>query len=157
MKLKTTALWILCLMTMSLMAQNYKTETDIVYTTKTDAYARERLKLDVYYPEGRKGCPVIVWFHGGGIESGAKEIPRRLRNKGYVVVGANYRLLPKVKSTIPSTMQPKQWLGCSEISNDMAAILPKWCSPDTQQADTSTCCFASTRHGWHATTSMPTA
>lgn len=112
MKLKTTALWILCLMTMSLMAQNYKTETDIVYTTKTDAYARERLKLDVYYPEGRKGCPVIVWFHGGGIESGAKEIPRRLRNKGNVVVGANYRLLPKVKidDTLDDAAEAVAWV-----------------------------------------------
>ena len=55
-------------------AQTYKTVKDIAYTTKNDAYAQERLKLDVYYPEGAKDCPVIVWFHGGGIEAGQKEI-----------------------------------------------------------------------------------
>ena len=79
---------------LSVDAQAYKQERDILYTTKTDAYAQERLKLDVYYPEALKDCPVIVWFHGGGIEAGEKEIPQKLQEKGYVVVGANYRLLP---------------------------------------------------------------
>ena len=83
-------------------AQGYRTITDISYTEKTDDYARERLKLDIYYPETKTGCPVIVWFHGGGIEAGNKEIPEQLKEKGYVVVGANYRLLPKV--TIDKTL-----------------------------------------------------
>ena len=87
---------------LSVDAQAYKLERDILYTTKTDAYAQERLKLDVYYPETLKDCPVIVWFHGGGIEAGEKEIPQKLQEKGYVVVGANYRLLPKV--TIDKTL-----------------------------------------------------
>ncbi len=43
-------------------AQEYKTVRDISFTTKSDAYAQERLKLDVYYPEGGKDCPVVVWF-----------------------------------------------------------------------------------------------
>ena len=83
-------------------AQEYKTVSDISYTTKTDVYAQERLKLDVYYPEGVKDCPVVLWFHGGGIEAGQKEIPEKLKGKGYVVIGANYRLLPKV--TIDKTL-----------------------------------------------------
>lgn len=83
-------------------AQNYKTVSNISYTSKSDAYAKERLKLDVYFPENQKDCPVIVWFHGGGLEVGAKEIPQRLKNKGYVVIGANYRLLPKV--TVDQTL-----------------------------------------------------
>lgn len=83
-------------------AANYKTVTDVSYTTKTDGYAVERLKLDVYYPEGAKDCPVIVWFHGGGLEAGQKEIPERLKGKGWVVVGVNYRLLPKV--TVDQTL-----------------------------------------------------
>ena len=83
-------------------AEEYKTVKDISFTTKNDTYAQERLKLDVYYPEGAKDCPVIVWFHGGGIEAGEKEIPEKLKNKGYVVIGANYRLLPKV--TIDKTL-----------------------------------------------------
>ena len=83
-------------------AQNYKTVSNISYTSKSDAYAKERLKLDVYFPENQKDCPVIVWFHGGGLEVGNKEIPQRLKNKGYVVIGANYRLLPKV--TVDQTL-----------------------------------------------------
>ena len=84
----------LCL-TIAGWAVSYKQVNDIRYTVKTDSYAQERLKLDVYYPEDLKDCPVVIWFHGGGLEGGNKEIPARLKNKGYVVVGVNYRLLPK--------------------------------------------------------------
>ena len=99
---KETLILMLLLVGLVANAQTYKTVKDIAYTTKNDAYAQERLKLDVYYPEGAKDCPVIVWFHGGGIEAGQKEIPEKLKNKGYVVIGANYRLLPK--ATIDKTL-----------------------------------------------------
>ncbi len=78
------------------LAQSYKQVNDIPYTSKTDAYSLERLKLDVYHPDGVTGCPVVIWFHGGGLEGGSKEIPAQLREKGIVVVGVNYRLLPRV-------------------------------------------------------------
>ena len=74
----------------------YQWARDISYTSSDDAYARERCKLDVYYPQGKTDCPVVVWFHGGGLTGGSKEIPMKLREKGMVVVGVNYRLLPKV-------------------------------------------------------------
>ena len=74
----------------------YTTVKDIPYSAADDAYARERCKLDVYYPEGLSDCPVVVWFHGGGLTGGQKEIPARLQRSGMVVVGVNYRLLPKV-------------------------------------------------------------
>lgn len=74
----------------------YKTITDITYTQSGDRYAQERGKLDVYYPQGVKDCPVVIWYHGGGIEAGNKHIPEELQAKGYVVVAANYRLLPNV-------------------------------------------------------------
>lgn len=99
---RTFAAALLSLITIVAWAQEYRTVTDIAYTEKTDNYARERLKLDIHYPEGKTGCPVIVWFHGGGLEAGNKEIPEQLKQKGYVVVGANYRLLPRV--TIDSTL-----------------------------------------------------
>lgn len=93
--------WALMLV-MSMHAESYKTLTDIPYTSKTDAYSVERLKLDIYYPEDQKDCPVVVWFHGGGLEAGQKEIPDKLKEKGWVVVGVNYRLLPKV--TVDKTL-----------------------------------------------------
>ena len=55
-------------------AQSYKTVNDIPYS-QADAYARERCKLDVYYPTDLKECPVVVWFHGGGLTGGNKFIP----------------------------------------------------------------------------------
>lgn len=40
---------------------------------------------------------MVVWYHGGGLTSGQKEIPEQLKKQAFVVVGVNYRLLPKVK------------------------------------------------------------
>ena len=77
-------------------AQSFRQVNDISYTSKTDAYSLERLKLDIYHPEEATGLPVVVWFHGGGLEGGNKEIPARLKGKDLVVVGVNYRLLPQV-------------------------------------------------------------
>ena len=74
----------------------YQTVKDIPYSSSDDAYARERCKLDVYYPENLTDCPMVVWFHGGGLTSGNKSIPGKLQNSGMVVVAVNYRLLPKV-------------------------------------------------------------
>ncbi|MBQ6191809.1 MAG: alpha/beta hydrolase [Bacteroidaceae bacterium] len=88
----------ICLMAFCMAAsaqQKYKEVRDIPYTNEQDAYAQERCKLDVYYPEGKTDCPVVVWFHGGGLEGGNKFIPSELKECGYVVVGVNYRLLPK--------------------------------------------------------------
>jgi len=74
----------------------YKTERDIPYrTTDEGEYARERCLLDIYYPENVKDFPTVVWFHGGGIEGGNKEIPAAFQNSGMAVIGAGYRLLPK--------------------------------------------------------------
>lgn len=80
----------------SSMALKYKVVSDVDYTTKTDSYACDRCKLDISFPKDTVGCPVVVWFHGGGLTSGSKQLPGRLTNIGMVVVGVNYRLLPKV-------------------------------------------------------------
>lgn len=77
------------------LAQSFRQVNDISYTSKTDAYSLERLKLDIYHPEEATGLPVVVWFHGGGLEGGSKEIPARLKGKDLVAVGVNYRLLPQ--------------------------------------------------------------
>ena len=77
-----------------------KTETNIPYRTGdtlTDTM-KERCKLDVHYTEGAKEAPAVVWFHGGGLKSGEKAIPKGLQNKGVIVIAANYRLSPKAKA-----------------------------------------------------------
>lgn len=70
---------------------------DVQYASSaSDAYLQERCKLDVYAPDGGKDLPVVVWFHGGGLTGGDKRsIPRDLLESGYVVVSANYRLIPR--------------------------------------------------------------
>lgn len=73
----------------------YNRINDIPYAKVNNAYAKERCKLDVYYPTDKKDVPVVVWFHGGGIEAGNKYIDEELLDAGYCVIAANYRLLPK--------------------------------------------------------------
>lgn len=80
----------------------YETKQNIHYyneaNTKSDDYIKERCVLDVYYPKSIKAFSTIVWFHGGGLNSGNKYIPSSLKNKGVCIVAVNYRLAPKVKS-----------------------------------------------------------
>lgn len=93
-------------------AQSYKTVTDIPYSQKTDDYAKERLKLDIYYREGAKDLPVVVWFHGGGLVQGEKQIPWKLKEKEVVLVGVNYRLLPNVSidKTLDDAAESVAWV-----------------------------------------------
>lgn len=39
----------------------------------------------------------MVWFHGGGLKTGNKHIPEKLKEKGIAIVIVNYRLNPKVQ------------------------------------------------------------
>ena len=100
MRLKITtilALMLLPIISQAQQRQQYQQVNDIPYTASADTYAQERCKLDVYYPTNQKDAPVVVWFHGGGIEGGNKHIDQELKNSSLVVVAANYRLLPKAK------------------------------------------------------------
>lgn len=80
----------------------YKTLSNIPYYTEEaglqDSYIRERCLLDIYYPVNKKEFTTIVWFHGGGLTGGNKELPEALKNKGLCIIGVNYRLAPKVKA-----------------------------------------------------------
>ncbi len=80
----------------------YRLEADLPYYSEElrseDAYIRERCLLDVYYPENIEAFPTIVWFHGGGLKNGGKSIPDGFQEKGFAVIGVNYRLHPRVKA-----------------------------------------------------------
>jgi len=88
--------------TVSAQKLEYNTKSNIPYYSdainKTDVYISERCLLDVYYPKNSNGFPTVVWFHGGGLTSGSKELPEGLKDKGVCVVSVNYRLSPKVSS-----------------------------------------------------------
>ena len=74
----------------------YSVAKDIPYRTSGDDYVKEMCKVDVAYVPGLTDRPVIVWFHGGAMKSGSKELPQALMTRGYIVVGVGYRLHPKV-------------------------------------------------------------
>lgn len=85
-------------------AQNdneYITKRDIKYYSEdinnSDEYINERCNLDIYYPKKGKDFATIVWFHGGGLSGGSKELPEALKNKNFCIIGVNYRLSPQVQ------------------------------------------------------------
>src|SRR3970282_2405046 len=84
--------------------QKYAVEKDIHYypdaINKSDKYIDSQCTLDIYYPENSKNFATIVWFHGGGLSGGNKEIPNALLEKGFAVIGVGYRLSPKVKAPV---------------------------------------------------------
>lgn len=83
---------------------SYELKKDIPYyessAQQTDAYLKERCKLDVYFPKDTTHVSTVVWFHGGGLEFGEKDIPKGLLEKGVAVVTVNYRLHPKVQHPV---------------------------------------------------------
>lgn len=85
-------------------AQQYITEKNIRYYPEAvnakDTSIAQRCTLDLYYPKGVKNFSTVVWFHGGGITAGAKEIPKALMEKGLAVIGVDYRLSPSVKAPL---------------------------------------------------------
>ncbi|MEM6468125.1 MAG: alpha/beta hydrolase [Planctomycetota bacterium] len=74
-----------------------RVEIDIAYRGKTDDPLINRLcRLDLRVPAGPSEFPTVVWFHGGGLKGGDKQIPKALMGRGIGVVSANYRLHPEV-------------------------------------------------------------
>lgn len=74
---------------------DYSRRRDLAYGTHV------RHKLDVYLPANPIGAPVVVFFHGGGWNSGNKAdykfVGAALADQGYVAVLPNHRLYPEVR------------------------------------------------------------
>ena len=81
-------------------AQTYKTEKAIPYRTEAvqTATMRQRCKLDIYYPVGKKDFSTVIWFHGGGLTGGDRGIPQDLMDQGIAVIAPSYRLSPTDKA-----------------------------------------------------------
>lgn len=93
------------LIKLSTLAQDviqYNVREDVPYyemNANSDSYTQERCKLDVYYPVNKKNFATVVWFHGGGLTGGEKEIPEALKQQGMAVIGVGYRLSPRAKGS----------------------------------------------------------
>jgi acetyl esterase/lipase len=78
----------------------YRLDKDIAYlpddVTAASDYAKKKCRLDLYRPEGVKGFPTVVYYHGGNLTGGSRSIPDDLKNRGWAVVGVDYRLSPQV-------------------------------------------------------------
>lgn len=104
-------LWIMLCSLASATAQEFKTIRNIPYVSANDTstYSKERCKLDIYYPEGVESFPTLIWFHGGGLKGGKKEILEPFKGNDFCIVAPNYRLYPQAK--------------CPSYINDAAAAV----------------------------------
>lgn len=84
-------------------APEFKTARDLAYRScsqapnQPPAAEAAACRLDLHYPAD-PGFATVVWLHGGGLTKGTKEIPRALREQGFAVAGAGYRLSPAVQA-----------------------------------------------------------
>ncbi|MFC1596506.1 alpha/beta hydrolase [Planctomycetota bacterium] len=82
----------------------YATDKDIFYLPgspdEVSDYAKEKCRLDLYRPVRAKAFPTVVYYHGGGLSAGNKQIPSVLTNRGWAVVGVGYRLHPRVRHPV---------------------------------------------------------
>ncbi len=72
---------------------------EILNVVYNQAYA-SICTLDLYLPEIDERCPVFVFFHGGGIEGGSKELSSdyvKITSKGIALASVNYRMYPDAK------------------------------------------------------------
>lgn len=83
------------LLCISLSLYAREVEKDILYKTG-DEYCQKMCRLDVSYPADAQDREVIVWFHGGGLTGGWREVPQALTRDGAVVVGVGYRFVTRV-------------------------------------------------------------
>lgn len=82
--------------------RGYAIEAGIPYA------AGPRHVLDIYTPDGAgPGTPVVVWFHGGGWDSGSRSLylfaAQALASGGVIVAMPDYRLHPEV--TFPAFVE----------------------------------------------------
>ncbi|QDT09948.1 alpha/beta hydrolase [Stieleria marina] len=74
----------------------YQTRLDVAYRSESNPLIQQKCRLDVYHCDNKTGLSTVVWFHGGGLTGGKREIPKRLQDCGVNVVAASYRLSPDV-------------------------------------------------------------
>ena len=91
-------LLLLCIPFSSLRAEGYRWQRDVSYISEKDTsvYRQQRCKLDLYLPtDSKTPFKTLVWFHGGALEGGSKQVPHGLQEQGFAVAAVNYRLFPQ--------------------------------------------------------------
>lgn len=88
------------------------------------------LHVDVWAPDGGSGHPVLVWFHGGGWESGSSHQPwfdgSTFARRGIVVVSVGYRLGVEGFTSFPDAPDNRgvlDWIAALEwVRDEIAAF-----------------------------------
>lgn len=76
----------------------YRTAENIAYREGgSNGYIDSMCRMDVYSPADKKEFATVIWFHGGGLTGGKRQIPEALKGKGFAVVGVGYRFAPHVQ------------------------------------------------------------
>ncbi|MBC8140553.1 MAG: alpha/beta hydrolase [Armatimonadetes bacterium] len=84
------------------LAQSARVNRDVSYDPSGDPKLNS---LDIFSPANKTKCPVVVFIHGGGWQTGdkrgsAKGKSETFPQNGYVFVSINYRLAPVVKHPV---------------------------------------------------------
>jgi acetyl esterase/lipase len=101
--MKHTIFFLLIITCVHLEAQTtYEIKRDIQYysgdVSQNNEYMKAQCTIDLYYPTNKKNFATVVWYHGGGLTGGKKEIPKQLMDNGFAIIGVGYRFSPKVKA-----------------------------------------------------------
>jgi acetyl esterase/lipase len=102
-------------------SQNTKSEKyEFVYKTVKG----HDIKANIFLPDSKEKCPVVVYFHGGGFVFGNRDeglenvIKEKLLANNYAIISADYRLAPEAK--------------LDEIIKDVSDVI-KWIKLNGQQ------------------------
>jgi len=93
--------------------------SDLAYRIGDGADAKKH-KLDIYFPKGKKNCPVLFFVHGGAWKSGDRAqyplLGKGFAEQGIVTVVISYRLSPGVQhpAHIQDTAKAFAWV-CDNI------------------------------------------
>ncbi|KAL2394005.1 hypothetical protein ABEF93_001993 [Exophiala dermatitidis] len=60
-----------------------------------------QIPLDLYLPKNARKAPILLWFHGGGLLMGRRDLlaphmRKSVHTHGYACISADYRLAPQV-------------------------------------------------------------
>jgi acetyl esterase/lipase len=121
------AMALICLVQGAEEPQSYQYARDIAYRPASDAQHTNQLcQLDVAYRPQAEHKPVVVWFHGGGLTAGRREIPEALLKDQLVIMGVEYRLAPEVNTDeiIDDAAAAVAWAfdHCAEYGGDAKKI-----------------------------------
>ena len=99
-------------------------ERDIPYRDASDSLSTNKMcRLDIAYLEGNTNAPVIVWFHGGGLTGGHRELPQALRVEPFVLIGtapeARYWLLRCEDQQTEQPVEEDYWAMAAEFADSV--------------------------------------